>query len=719
MNLIKIIFVISILFCINLKVYAEPVHKNDYDVVGQVGIPTGLIFNASGTKMYVTGFTGNSGRVAQYSLSVPYSTSSGVSLDANIITEIEDVLKRPQDIKFNSDGSKVLILSTKSIDGDKDSIAIWSLGTPYDITTISSTGVSEIPLSNDPRGFDFNTDGTKMFILLATTNKIEQFDLTTPYDPSDIDITLPKATLSNLKGDSYHQGLGFSSDGYKMFVIKADRTTDDTELNIIEEYDLTTPFEIATASKNEKTYNTLTASEGNMRIAGITFNFNQGANKFYHLDFDDNKLVREYDLPCAYGIISCMDPTKNKDDVGSVEAQAESVKKLIQHTTYPVLNRMEWLRRNKNSNYLTNQNIKFQFSNEILASLTNLIIPTFLSSDNSSLEEINFNNWSYWSEGTVSFGKVGDSVSSSAKNINTSAITIGADKKDDRNNMYGFAFRFGSDDIDVGSFGSALDTNAFSLTAYETRPSGENMFMDSLIGISAMNINLLNNSGSVSTDGKREGKQIFTSIKIRETFTKKKLNVTPNIKLDLGLTSLSDYTETGAEGLNLKFNKQNIGTIITSIGSAIDNTIQIDKGVIKPNIQLEYNADISPSSKQEFEYASNGTSFILENINSSTHNYRGNFGFDIILNNGLSLITSYERNQSKDNGHSDAIYFAGSYVLNKDELYTFSLDGSETLNTKLDYKRNMNGFDIKISSNYTFRSIIPDYGTTLKISNTF
>ena len=718
MNLIKITFVIIISFYINLKVYAEPVHKNDYDVSEQVGIPTGVIFNPSGTKMYVTGFNGNSGRVAQYSLSVPYSTSSGVSLDANIITEIEDVLQRPQDIKFNSDGSKVLILSTKSIDGDKDSIAIWSLGTPYDITTISSTRDSEdyIKIDNDPRGFDFNTDGTKMFILKATTDQIEQYDLTTPYDTSDITL---KATLSNLKGDSYHQGFGFSSDGYKMFVIKADRNTDDTELNIIEEYDLTTPFEIATASKNEKTYNTLTASEGNMRIAGITFNFSQGANKFYHLDFDDNKLVREYDLPCAYGIISCIDPTKNKDDVASVEAQAESVKKLIQHTTYPVLNRMEWLRRNKNSNYLTNQNIKFQFSNEILASLTNLIIPAYLSSDNSSLEETNFNNWSYWSEGTVSFGKVGDTVSSSAKNINTSAITIGADKKDDRNNMYGFAFRFGSDDIDVGSLGSALDTNAFSLTAYKTRPRDENIFIDSLIGVSAMNINLLNNSGSVSTDGKREGKQIFTSIKIRETFSKEKLNITPNIKLDLGLTSLSDYTETGAEGLNLKFNKQNLGTIITSIGSAIDNTIKIDKGVIKPNIQLEYNADISPSSKQEFEYASNGTSYILENISSSTHNFRGNFGFDLILNNDLSLITSYERNQSKDHGYSDAIYFAGSYVLNKDELYTFSFDGSETLNTKLDYKRNMNGFDIKISSNYTFRSIIPDYGTTLKISNTF
>ena len=719
MNLVRIIFFIIISFCINLNVYAEPVHKNDYDVVGQVGIPTGVIFNPSGTKMYVTGFNGNSGRVAQYSLSVPYSTSSGVSLDANIITEIAAVLKRPQDIKFNSDGSKVLILSTSSVDGNQDSVAIWSLGTPYDITTIISTGVSEIPLSNDPRGFDFNTDGTKMFILLATTNQIEQFDLTTPYDPSDIDITLPKATLSNLKGDSYHQGFGFSSDGYKMFVIKADRDSDDTELNIIEEYDLTTPFEITTANKNEKTYNTQTASEGNMRIAGITFNFGQGANKFYHLDFDDNKLVREYDLPCAYGIISCMNPTSNKDDVGSVEAQSEVSKKLIQHTTYPVLNRMEWLRRNKDSSNLTNQNIKFQFSNEILASLSNLITPSSLTSNNTSTAEPQFGNWSYWSEGTVSVGKVGDTGASSAKNINSSAITIGADRRNDKNRMFGFAFRFGSDDIDVGNLGSALDMNALSLTVYETRPKGKNMFMDSLIGISAINTNLLNNSGSISTDGEREGKQIFASIKFRETFTKEKLNITPNIKLDLGFTSLSDYTETGAEGLNLKFNRQDIGTVITSIGSVIDNTINIDNGIIKPNIQLEYNADISPSSKQEFEYASNGTSYILENINSSTHNYRGSFGFDLITDNGFSLMTSYERNQSKGNGHSDNIYFGGSYISKRNETYAFSLDGSETFNTKLNYKRDLNGIGIKVSSNYSLMSEIPDYGATIEVSNKF
>ncbi len=87
--------------------------------------------------------------------------------------------------------------------------------------------------------------------------------------------------------------------------------------------------------------------------------------------------------------------------------------------------------------------------------------------------------------------------------------------------MYGFAFRFGSDDIDVGNLGSALDMNAFSLTAYETRPSGENMFMDSLIGISAINTSLLNNSGSISTDVRKRRKQIFASLNLEKHLQRK------------------------------------------------------------------------------------------------------------------------------------------------------------------------------------------------------
>ncbi len=698
MNIIRSTFIIFISVFMNLNVYAAPTFVDDFDVSGVTGTPTTVIFNPTGTKMYITGITG--GRLAQYSLSTAFDITSTITLDVNQnISSRED---RAQDAKFNSDGTIVLVLGTSG-----DGIDSWSLSTPYDINTMTVSDNTFEPLGGNPRGFDFNNDGTKMFVLQGA-GRVDEYSLSTPYDPST------KGSAKSLTvpaGDSFHQGLKFSSDGKKMFAVRgALAGTPDNSQNNILEYNLTKAFDISTATLNG-TYTT--SHSENEFIAGITFN--KTGSKMYHVNFNVDE-VRQYTLPCSYGIISCINPTSDEDDVASVEVQTESAKQLIQHTTYPVLNRMEWLRRNKNSNNLTNQNIKFQFSNEILASLSNLIIPTYLSSDNTSLAEPQFANWSYWSEGTISVGKVGDSTTSSAKNINTSAITIGADRKNDKNRMYGFAFRFGSDDIDVGNLGSALDMNAFSLTVYETRPRGENMFMDSLIGISAISTGLLNNSGSNASDGERKGKQIFTSIKFRETFTKEKLNITPNVKVDLGFTSLSDYTETGADGLNLKFNRQNIGTIITSVGTVIDNTIDIKNGIIKPNIQLEYNADISPSSKQKFEYASNGTSYILENINSSTHNFKSKLGFDYITNSGWDITSSYQRTQSKENGYSDALYFGANYISRRNTEYAMSLDNNKAF---LDYKRNINGFNITFGSNYSLMSKIPDYGATIEVSSTF
>ena len=126
----------------------------------------------------------------------------------------------------------------------------------------------------------------------------------------------------------------------------------------------------------------------------------------------NNKDVNEYDLTCGFGVIDCIDPTANKDDVASIETQSETTKKLIQHTTYPVLNRMEWLRRNSGRINLTNQNIKFQFNNEILNSLSNSLIPLYLSNDNSNDLNDQSSSWSFWSEGTISIGKVGDDSAS-------------------------------------------------------------------------------------------------------------------------------------------------------------------------------------------------------------------------------------------------------------------------------------------------------------------
>ncbi len=680
------------------NVFAGPTFVDEYDVSTDETTPTGVIFNPDGTRMYIVGIDND--RIRQYTLSVAFDVTSTITLQRSRL--IDSVENRPQDIKFNSDGTVIFVLGTEN-----DGVARWSLSTPYDINTLTVADSTYTSVGGDPRGFDFNNDGTKMFILDGSQEQVEEYKLTTPYNP---DTKILNKTLSTAKGSSYHQGLGFSPDGLKMYVVKGAKAGSvGNSFNNILEYNLTTSFDIATATLNG-TYTTSHSS--NEYIAGITFN-NDGS-KMYHINFNADE-IREYTLTCAYGIISCIDQTKDKDTVGNAEAQAELSKKFMQSTSIPVLNRMEWLRRNKNNINLTNQNIKFQFSNTMLNSIKNsFVTPAALNKNN--LNDFMPEGWSSWSEGNISFGRTGDTNKSSRKKNNTTGITIGADKKVSKNKLYGVALRFGNDDVDVGNLGNILDMNAYSLTLYGTLPQGESNFIDSLIGISTFQTDIVSANGDNKLNGNRDGDQIFGSLKIRKTIKKNQFNFTPTAKIDLGYTLLSEYTEKGSDALKLKFDEQEIKTVITSVGMIFDNSIDIESGVLKPNAHLEYNADISSSSESKFYYvADTSKSYVISNVNDSNHNIRMNLGIDLIKDDGWSFKSNYERNQN-ETGYSDTLYIGATYISANDSEYALALDGEKTF---VNYTKNINGFDIEFNSNYSLFTEVPDYGANIKVSTIF
>ena len=700
---IKYSFILFIIITLLLsKASAEPTtNEANFSVTGENKTATGVTFNPTGTKMYVVGINAGStpSSIAQYSLSEPFNVGSSVTLDHNI--NISSIENRAQGIKFNTDGTKVLVLGTQG-----DGVDAWDLTTPYDVSTLTVANTTHTSIGDNPRGFDFNNDGTKMFVLQL--DEIQEYLLSTPFDPNTkgTEKTLSIPTISN----ATPQGFAFNNDGKKMYVTRSKNSNSyDNSLNTITEYDLTNPFDISSASSNGAYISSYTGHE---QISGVTFN-NTGS-KLYYITFNSDE-VRQFSLSCSYGVVTCTDPTSDKDDVASVEAQTAAAKEMMQHTTYPVLNRMEWLRRNKDNSNLTNQNVKLQFSNEILASLSNLIMPTSLTSNDTLAAVLQSGNWSTWSEGTISVGKVGDTLSSSTKNINSSAITIGADRKDSDERMYGVALRFGDDDIDFGNVKNSLDMNAVSLTLYESRLIGDDKFIDSLIGIGSFKTDIVNAVGFSSTEGKRDGKQIFTSFKIRQTYEKNSINFTPNIKIDLGYTNLSGYEENGSA--NLKFDDQDIGTIITSLGGVIDSTSNLKNGTFQPYFEYDYFADISPSSEQKISYRSDTSStYTLTRINSSTHNFKGKIGFDYLTNEGWNITSNYQRTQSKGGGYSDSLFFGASYKSRRDSEYAMSLKENKA---SLDYKKNVNGFDITVGSNYTLMSEIPDYGAKIEISSSF
>ena len=702
MKLLKFISLLFIFFLTSFKAFgAVSSFVDDIDVPknsdkGQ-NSPSGITFNPDGTRMFIAGFSAN--RVIQYTLSTPFDISEATFL-TNSFCNIGGEALDGTNIEFNSDGTKFFLTDM----GDDD-VEIYSLTTAYDISTCVSQGNKSFTLDSSPnlRAITFSNDGKNIYLLdRASNGHVFQYSLSSPYDLSNE--TLVKnfspsggGLIAN-GGDV--RGIKFSSDGSKMYITTGEGDT-------INEYSLSTPFNLAGTVTYVGSYNT---SEELTQVWGITFNTD--GSKMFIMDYDTDKSsdVHEYNLSCGFGVVKCIDPTANKDDVASAESQSEAAKKLIQHTTYPVLNRMEWLRRNSNRINLTNQNIKFQFNNEILNSLTEELIPIYFSNNNSS--DLNQNSsWSFWSEGTISIGKIGDTSNSSSKDINTSAITFGADKRSEDNIMRGIALRFGSDDVDVGDLGSALDMSSFSLTFYESKPKGGERFTDHLLGLSFINSDLLNNSGSTSTDGERYGEQLYGSLSLRDTFSKNKLNFTPKIKINYGITHFGEYTETGAAGLNLKFEDQYIGNFTSSIGASLDNTYELKIGSLIPYFDFEYYADMSPSSQQKFSYESDGSAYTFKNINNATHNIIGGIGFDLISNNGLTLMTKYTRDQAKDS-KNDNFVIALDYKNSQRSLYSMTFQDSLA---KLSHNKELDNFQINLDSHYELFDKDPDYGLFIKL----
>jgi len=703
MKLIKKITFIIIFLFININAFGGISYVDDIDVPanGSNGqnIPHGVTFNSDGTKMYVIGASAN--RIIQYTLSTPFDISEATLLAGSICTEgfAGDGLK----VIFNSDGTKFFLVD----DAKPDGVEIFTLTTAYDISTCDNTDSKDFGTTN-LRDLKFSNDGKKVFLYDQAGNdhSIEQYSLSSAFDISNPTLVTTytgsdSQTLKKLTGNKNKvNGLAFSSDGSKMFV------TNDTKIT---EFTLSNPFDLSNVTSEGRE----NISDQVAKISGIAFN-NDGS-KMFIVDFTSTNTsdIHEYNLTCGFGVKECIDPTSNKDDVASIESQSEATKKIIQHTTYPVINRMEWLRRNSGRINLTNQNIKFQFNNEMLNTLSSSLIPLYFSNDNSTESNYTNSNWSFWSEGSISIGRAGDSATSSFKDIKTSGITLGADKKGEDDIMRGIALRFGADDVDVGDLGSALDMSSFSLTFYESKPKGEQRFTDHLLGLSFLNSNLINNSGSSSTDGERYGEQLYGSLSLRDTFSKNRLNFTPKIKINYGITHLGAYTETGATGLNLKYNDQYIGNFTSSVGTSLDNTYDFKIGSFIPYYDFEYYADMSPSSQQKFSYVSNGENFILENISNSTHNFMSSIGFDFISESGLTLMTKYTRDQTQNN-KNDSFIIALDYRGSQRSSYAMSI---EDTSAKFSHNKELNDFKINIDSHYDFFKDNPEYGLYLEISN--
>ncbi len=660
-----------------------------FDVSEQGNHPRDITFNNDGTKM----FTVDNGtrKVFEYTLSTPYNISTAVFVNEFSASGQDS---KPMNVQFNNDGSKMFIGGRSS-----KKVHEYSLSTNFDISSASVTytgnftDVSSQVGGDSLFGLTFSPDGTMMFVNeKGSGDHLHQYSLNKSFDLSGGANFIRSAELATqTSGEEQSRSIAFNQNGTRLFMVGSGH-------NEINQYTLSEGFNISTASFDggataKQFSHPDPTNDGDPQ--GI--DFSPSGLKMYvsHLAVSGtstNAMIIEYHLPCPFNLFAgkCTEITEG-DRRGVAEAQINIANRTIEHSTDAALNRLKWIRRNKDLQDLSFRNIKLNFSNEMLASLAEAIQVSTTPKEKNENEDI-----FYWAEGSFAFGKVRETDISSKKKIYTDGITIGADKFTDDRGIKGLALRFSQNDIKVGIDGSNLDTDTYNLTYYSTTPvKDDNRFLDAVVGIGALKSDILSVLDGNRLTGNRNGKQIYGTLKLKEEIKKDELTLIPVGQIDLGYTLLSSYSESGQTGM--RFDEQSIQSRNLRLSIASVEELNNKKYKIKKHGKLEYQANLNSSSNVKYSYINDSTSKFDTKLDSGAlHNINAEAGIDVIYDENFSLFFIYERNSALGFGHTDKIHIAIGYLPSKETNYAFNIQGSDDLRSEYILSKTINDFELDL-----------------------
>ena len=237
------------------------------DIGGSEASPNGFSFNEDGTRLFLTGNSGDD--INQWTTAIPYSLSQFISNGASISLAAQTTFPRsvfavdaafgfyvvgnnfvfeysnlapqalytagqetnPTGLFISPDGGKLFIIGTEG-----NSVDQFNLSTPWVVHT-GATYVNTRSINaqeTSPQDLFFSPDGTKMFVIGLSGRDVNQYTLSTAWNPASG--AFNGAFLVSAQ-DTAPTGLHFSPDGLQMFICG-------TASDAVHQYSLTTPWEV-------------------------------------------------------------------------------------------------------------------------------------------------------------------------------------------------------------------------------------------------------------------------------------------------------------------------------------------------------------------------------------------------------------------------------------------------------------------------------------------
>ena len=251
--------------------YTNSIQSGLFNVSTQETAPVDVFLSSDGTKMYVIGTTGDD--VNEYSLSTPWNIATASYSKVYSFSARET---SAAGIFFRDDGSKMYIIGTSS-----NAVNEFNLSTPWDVATASYVQRFIVSAQgNNPFAVFFKPDGAKMYVVGYSDQEVNEYTLSTPWSVSTASFTQAYSLSATSQAPV---GLFFKPDGTKMYV-----SSQSSPVGVLE-YALTTPWDVSTSSysKSFSTLPVITAPRG--------IYFRPDGTNLYVLDSSNDRVLM-YDV---------------------------------------------------------------------------------------------------------------------------------------------------------------------------------------------------------------------------------------------------------------------------------------------------------------------------------------------------------------------------------------------------------------------------------------
>lgn len=235
-------------------------------VGGQETQLRGIALSSDGTQLYVVGSTSDA--VFAYDLSTAWDVSSGSYSSNSFSVSTED--STPSDIFFKPDGTKMYIIGYTS-----DRVHQYSLSTAWDITTASYDSKDALITTqeNTPHSLVFNSDGTSFYAAGNTADTIFQYDMTTAWDVSTASYANKSVSLTSIGNIN---GININPDDDQIYITSSSTDT-------VYVYDLSTAGDISTATDSGTSFSVASQSTAPQGVI-----FKTDGSKMYIANFTNN-----------------------------------------------------------------------------------------------------------------------------------------------------------------------------------------------------------------------------------------------------------------------------------------------------------------------------------------------------------------------------------------------------------------------------------------------